>query len=374
MKNYDNLRNLFPALEKRTFLDHAALSPLSTRVEKAISEVITDYRDYGVQRWEKWNDAVQGTREKAAHFLNCSPNELAFTTNTTDSMLFVVEGLDWKPGDNIVSVENEFVANYYPWMSLHQEGVELKLAPQKNGRINLDDIENLINERTRLLTVSWVQYSNGYRVDLEILSKFCKKKNILFAVDAIQGLGALQLDLKKVHIDFMFCGGHKWLLSPVGTGIFYCRKKHISELRLRRFGWMSVEEPFDFTNKTQPLKESAQRFEYSNQNQFGLIGMGASLDLFLETGQKDIESRVLELTGYLRSKLQEKGITPVSPGESGELSGITSFTIGKNTEKLHKSLIDKKIAVSYRAGNIRVAPHFYNNEDDIDKLIESINL
>lgn len=370
--DWNSFRELYPIIKERVFLDHAALSPLSKTIVADINELLVDYEMFGSPQWEKWFNKVEEARGFAARLMNCTSDEISFTVNTSDAIMFVVEGLDWKPGDNIVSVEREFTANYYPWSSLKADGVELKLIPQKNGRFLVEDIEKAIDGRTRVVTISWVQFLSGFRAPLKEIGELCRRKNVLFAVDAIQALGALKLDARECGIDFMFCGGPKWMLSPLGTGIFFCRNEMLERLRLRRKGWMSVKEPFDFKDLKQPLKDSARRFEYSNLNQAGLIGMRRSLQTFLEIGPENIEERILYLTDLIAEGITAKGIRIYSPRNPGEKSGIITFSVGEKTQALYEKLISEKVIVSIREGMIRVAPHYYNNERDIETFLEHL--
>jgi cysteine desulfurase/selenocysteine lyase len=371
--DWNQYRELYPIIKERVFLDHAALSPLSKTIVADIRELLEDYSMFGSPKWEKWFNRVEEARGFAARLINCTTDEISFAVNTSDAMMYVVEGLDWKRGDNIVSVEREFTANYYPWTSLKADGVELKLVPQEGGRFLIEDIEKAINSRTRLVTISWVQFLSGFRAPLKEIGELCKRKNVLFAIDAIQALGALKLDVKECVVDFMFCGGPKWLLSPLGTGIFYCRKDLVERLRLRRLGWMSVREPFDFQNLSQPLKDSARRFEYSNLNQAGLIGLRRALQTFLEIGTENIEERILYLTDLIVGKIADKEIKVYSPRNTGEKSGIISFTVGEMTQALYDKLMKENIIVSIREGMIRVAPHYYNNESDIEAFLRHLS-
>jgi len=371
--NWNKYRELYPIVKERVFLDHAALSPLSKTIVADIRELLEDYSMYGSLKWEKWFNKVEDARVFAARLINCTADEISFAVNTSDAIMYVVEGLDWKSGDNIVSVEREFTANYYPWTSLKVDGVELKLIPQDGGRFRIEDIKKAINSRTRLVTISWVQFLSGFRAPLKEIGELCRRKNVLFAIDAIQALGALELDVRECGIDFMFCGGPKWLLSPLGTGIFYCRKDLVERLRLRRLGWMSVKEPFDFQNLSQPLKDSARRFEYSNLNQAGLIGLCRALQTFLEIGPENIEERILYLTDLIADGIAGKDIPIYSPRNDGEKSGIISFALGEKTQTLYDKLTKEDITVSLREGMIRVAPHYYNNEGDIDAFLRHLS-
>lgn len=373
MNNWERYRELYPITKERIFLDHAAMSPLSKTIVTDIQELLNDYSIYGSTKWEKYFNKIEEGRGFAARLINCDTDEISFTSNTSDSIMFVVEGLDWKSGDNIVSVDREFTANYYPWANLKRDGVELKLVPQIDGRFKVEDIEKAIDGKTRLVTISWVQFLSGFRAPLEEIGSLCRKRNILFAVDAIQALGAFKLDIRKCKIDFMFSGGPKWLLSPIGTGIFYCRKDLIDQLRLRRLGWMSVKEPFDFKNLSQPLKDSARRFEFSTQNQLGLIGMRRSLQTFLEIGPEQIGERIIYLTDILAEGLEAKGIKIFSPRGDNSKSGIITFSVGEKTQALYEKMIQNNVIVSLREGMIRVAPHYYNNNADLQAFLKILD-
>jgi selenocysteine lyase/cysteine desulfurase len=298
---------------------------------------------------------------------------VAFVKNTSHGISIVASGLDWNHGDNVLVFEKEFSSNIYPWLNLKDQGVEVKFIPLRDERILFEDIEDLIDSRTRLISMSSVQSVNGFRIDLNRLGQLCKSKGILFFVDAIQSLGALTMDVKECGADFLSADGHKWLLAPEGIGIFYCRKELASKIRPSLIGWKSVQNDHDFENIELKLKNDALRFEEGTFNTIGIYALGAAVDLLLEIGVYNIEKRVRELGDLIISETEKRGFLLKTPKNPKERGGIISFSGNFDPKDIAEKLFEKNIAVNYRGGGLRVSPHFYNTEDEILKLFESLD-
>ncbi|MBI3759902.1 MAG: aminotransferase class V-fold PLP-dependent enzyme, partial [Deltaproteobacteria bacterium] len=289
----------------------------------------------------------------------------------------VANGISWATGDNVVSNNLEFPANVYPWMALESRGVSLKRVRDEDGRVPFDRLAAAIDRRTRLVAVSAVQWSNGFRTDLVRLGELCKSKGVLLFVDAIQALGVNTIDVRAMNIDFLSSGGHKWLVSPEGTGIFYCRRELICHLRPFSIGYMSVKQDYEHEVREfrlEDLREDARRFDNGVYNLAGICALGASLDLLLEIGIDQIQIRVKHLTDTLVEGLRSKGWKLHSPRSASEWSGIVSFSSEKHDPAaLRKHLKSEfKIVLANRQGRLRASPHFYNSPDEIQTLLEAL--
>ncbi|MFQ5956932.1 MAG: aminotransferase class V-fold PLP-dependent enzyme [Candidatus Brocadiales bacterium] len=365
------IRKEFPVTKRYTYLDNACIGPLSRRAASYMNGFIDDMARCGGVNEDRWVEDVKKTRVLAAKLLNSSPLEIAFIKNTSEGISFVANGLEWSVGDNVVISNAEFPANVYPWMNLKDRGVQVKFVWEDNrGRIPFEDIEKVVNDRTRVVSLSFVEFSSGFRNDLRRIGSLCRDRGIVFVVDAIQGLGALGLDVGEVSVDFLSADGHKWLLSPEGVGIFYARKGSMEKLVVSEVGWASVVNREDYLDYNITLRPDASRFECGSPNTLGIYGLRGSLEIILEVGIKEIEERILELTDYLVGGLEERGYKIFNSRREGEKSGIVSFYSERhNTALVHDCLIRQGVIVSFREGRIRAAPHFYNTHEEVDKLL-----
>jgi selenocysteine lyase/cysteine desulfurase len=365
-------RDEFPVTEKWIYLNHASTGPLPRRSVKAINDFLKEISECGDTVEEKWFKTVENTRKLAADLIGSSPDEVAITRSTSEGLFFIVFGLDWKPGDVILTAVGEFPANVYPWLSLIDKGVVVKFIPLEGNRLKFEDIERFLSERVRLVSLSFVEYLSGQRIDVVEIGRLLKERGIFFGVDAIQGLGCLEFNVKEAGVDFLSAGGSKWLLSPQGTGIFYLSEGLFELIKTSHLGWRSVRNFQDYMNYDPTPREDIRRFEYCTYNFSGIYGMEASLKLLLEVGIEKIERRVIHLTDLLEEKLRRKGYRIISPRERDEdKSGIVTF-LPKNgdAEALAGLLREIHISVSARGGYIRVSPHFYNTEEEILKFVE----
>ena len=310
-------------------------------------------------------------REIIAKLINSSADEISLTFNTSYGLNIVASGLDFKAGEEILLSDCEFPANVYPWMNLREKGVKIKFIKSENGFFSIENFIKSITSKTKLLSLSFVQFFNGYKNDLEQIGKICRKNGIIFVVDGIQGVGSSVLDGKKNQIDFLSCGGQKWLLSVPGTGFFFCSKKFLNKLKLSFFGWLGVDWKVDFTDllryNLKPFT-SARRFEIGSYSYSNLRTFYASLKLLEKIGIPKIQRQNLALLDRLVDYLEDSPYQIKSSLEPKHRSSIFSFS-AKNGKKLYEKLIKNKIIVSYREGLIRVSPHFYNTSQEIDQLI-----
>lgn len=370
------LRDTFPVTQHWSYLNHAAVSPLSTRVRKAISDIVDDTVQHGVVNYnERWAGRLQAVRDTVARLLGADTEEIALTGNTSNGLLIVANGLDWQPGDNIVTADIEFPANVYPWKFLEQRGeVEVRLAPGRDGRVHVADLASAMDDRTRLIAISFVQFATGYRSDLGAVAELCREYGAYLCVDAIQGLGALPLNVREAGIDFLAAGGHKWLMGPVGTGIFYARRDLLEQLTPINAGWLAVQDSSDHFRFDSPLQRDARRFQSGSANTPGLLGLGASIDTLMQIGAENVEAHLMTLTDHLIEGLQRRGFRVLTPHETpAERSGIVCFqSRSHKPEEIRARLQEAGVVVAARGDRVRASPHCYNNHDDVDRLLAAL--
>ncbi len=280
--------------------------------------------------------------------------------------------MSWQPGDNIVLYRNEFPSNVYPWYDLKYLGVGVKFIDTKLGRVTHADLESVVTERTKLVSVSWVQYSSGYRNDLKELANWCHDKEILFVVDAMQGLGALDLNVEKTGIDFLSTGTAKWLLGPHGIGFVYLTKELQDKINPPHLGWHSRSDMMNFHDYDQPLKSDASRFEFATQFSLGIWAFAGAIELLSESGSAEIENRIIDLSDYLVSGFNDIGLQVISDRSSRAVkSGIVyvSHPNKNNNEKIFNRLDELRVSISLRNNKLRISPHFYNTHTEIDKFL-----
>ncbi len=363
-------RQEFPVTRSGIYLNHAAVSPVSSRVRDAMTNLIEDVCRHGGNHWERWLDAYEAVRARAASFLCAAPEEIAFVKNTSEGISLFANGLDWKAGDEVVSIATEFPANYYPWKSLERKGVRLRLVPEQDGVVTVEDIAQALGPNTRVVAVSFVQFLSGCRLNLERLGSICQEHRALLFVDAIQGLGAFPIDVKTSSIAGLAADGHKWLMGPEGSGLLYIRQDLIERIQPSSIGWMSVKASEDFSSRSLQWAEGARRFECGTLNTVGVYGLGAALDLLLEVGADPIAQRILCLTARLRQGLQQKGHRVFGPSTPDQCSGIVSFTPANGEPgEIVERLRSRGVSVAARCGKIRISPHFYNTEEEIDRAL-----
>jgi len=366
-------RKEFPFTKEIIFFNHASFGPMPERSWKATKEYYDGLRlkkviDDDLEAFQ----ILENIRKLIAKMITAKPEEIAFVPNTTYGLNLAAWGLDLKRGDRILLSDVEFPANVYPWTNLKQKGIETKFVPGKNKYFDIDNFVKAIDKRTKVLSISFVQYFNGFKNDLESIGKICEENEIFLVVDGIQGIGSVDLDVKKCRIDLLSCGGQKWLLSSLGTGFFYLSSRAKRKVNLSFFGWMGVDWNLDFTDLLKfDLKpfSAARKFEIGTYPYSLLWTMHSSLKLLSEIGVKKIEKHNLELLDLLIDYLNDSPYPIKSSLQPKHRSSILSFT-GKNIRKACEKLIKNKIMVSFREGAIRVAPHFYNTKEEVKKLIE----
>jgi cysteine desulfurase/selenocysteine lyase len=361
----------FPVTRECVYLNHAGVGPLSHRAATRMAMMAETVSRSGDRLWPDRMEEADRVRGLAARLLGArESHEVAFVENTSTALSLVAEGLDWQPGDNVVGAALEFPSNVYPWMSLAARGVEYRRVEERDGRIDPDEILALLDSRTRMLALSWVQYASGFRSDLARLGRACRERSVLFVVDVIQGLGALPLDVEADFVDVAAASAHKWLLGPEGIALLYVSDRVVERLRPARSGWRSMRDPFQWTAYDLTWNQGARRFESGTLNAYGIVALGGSLEVLLRVGAEEIEPRVLALADLAARGLEGLGFSVVSSRRRGETSGIvTAVPPGRTAQDLIKPLDQRGIVVAARAGRLRIAPHFYNTADEIERCL-----
>lgn len=361
----------FPVAGRFLYLNHAGVSPIPASSAAAGVRILHQSRDEGAFRPRKWADMADETRDRFARLIGASSEEVALIKNTSEGISFVAAGFPWKEGDNLVTANVEFPANVYPWMRLEARNIEVRMVQAREGRVRKDDVIAACDGRTRLIALSSVEFSNGYRNDLPGIGEFCQKRGIFFFVDAIQSLGVIPMDVRAYGIDALAADGHKWMLSPEGIGGFFISRDVMEMVEPVVLGWHSVRNRFDFEQYDFRLSPDARRFEPGSFNTVGLAAFGASLDLILSTGVERIWERVRNLTEEAVEASIREAFDVISSLLPEERSGIVTFRVpGVDPQALWKALLSRHAVCSPRSGGIRVSPHFYNTSEEIARFFE----
>lgn len=363
----------FPVTRHWKFFNHAACSPLSMRATRAMERQIHEHSMNGNLGNSIWAKNREDARALAARLLHCENSEVAFVSNTAEGLSLAANGFRWRAGDNIVTSNVEYPANMYPWLNLAKHGVTVKTVDERQGRIDLADIASAIDDRTRIVTISWVGFGNGFMSDLQALGALCRQRGVFFVVDAIQALGAFPIDVKAAQIDFLACGGQKWLLGPRGCGLVYCSEDALNRLDGSIVGAYSVVDEHDYLDYNLQLKPGAARFEYGTENAVGIAGLRGSLELLLEVGIDTVQQRIVELTERFCQGVLSKDYQVVSSRVAGETSGLVFIEkTGVDADQLAQRLKEARFVLSVRSGRLRFAPHFYNTAEEVDALIDAL--
>ncbi len=371
----EHIRSLFPATKKYTYLNSAAVSPLPITAVDAVRSQLDDVALNGSRNYLDWVATKNRARSLIAGMLGAAPENVAFMRNTSDGLAAVASGLTWKDDDNIVSFAGEFPANYIPWRRVRDRfGVELRLAPERDGRIDVDKLCGLIDSNTRLVAISAVQFASGFTADLERIGLAAHAVDALFVVDIIQALGARGFDLPGLGVDIASCASHKWLCAPEGCGILYVSDDARNRVDPTFVGWISVETPWDFDDREQTLKPNALAWESGTGSSSLFYGLEQSAKLLSETGLDRIEAHLEELTDHLCELLVGKDYELVSSRRQGEKSSIICIRHrgGLTCTEVVEHLAKENVVVSPRGDRVRIAPHFYNDRADIERLVSCL--
>jgi len=354
------------------YFNHASTGPITTKVKERIELFLKERSEEKIDDYYAFKDVADETKEMIGEMIDCSGERIAFLDNTTNGIIWLAHGIDWKPGDRIILNDVEFPANVYPFLQLREKGVEVDFIRSTNGIVTAEEIISAIQPRTKLISISFVQFLSGYRIDLEKIGKVCKEKGIIFSVDAIQGLGAVRLDVEKNNIDYLANGTQKWMLGLQGLAFIYVRKELQEKMKTAPIGWLAVKDAWDLLKYDITPKETAERFQPGTLNNIGIYAFNSSMKLFIEFGFDEIEKQILSNSKYFIDELAKIGYkSPLLSFPEEHLSGIVSFK-SEDAQKIFDILSQKKIVCSLREGYIRFAPHFYNTKQDIDFVVDAL--
>jgi selenocysteine lyase/cysteine desulfurase len=330
-----------------------------------------DQENHGVVRWAEWERKLEATRRDLARLIGAEADEIAFINSTTHGINLVAEGFPWREGDNVVTAAEEYPSNLFPWQNLASRGVSLRKVPTRDGRIWVEDLAAAMDGRTRVLTISHVEFASGFRNDLDALAELCRSRGVAFFVDAIQGLGPFTIDVRRTPIDFLAADGHKWLLGPEGAGLLYVRRDRIDRLRPIGVGWHSVVGSYNADEPEFALKPDARRWEGGSYTMPGLQAFGASVSLLLELGPEAVSARILDRAELVREVARAAGWTLFGSDRPADRSAIVPLVRpGVDPDAFVRMARTRGVALACRRGRVRVSPHLYNNEDDLDRLAE----
>jgi selenocysteine lyase/cysteine desulfurase len=363
-------RDQFPVTEKLVYLNHAAVAPLSLRSAEAMKKLADDVLRYGSYHYEQWLDAYQGVRDASSRLIGADPAEIAIVKNTSEGIATVAGGLNWRAGDKVVAFQEEFPANYFPWKRLEEEmGVEIRWLSVSD---TLDAIDRAA-QGARLLAISFVQYLSGHRANLEAIGEICHRRGVLFFVDAIQGLGAFPLDVRKSRIHALSADGHKWLLGPEGCGILYIHRDLQDSVQPVEFGWTNVARYNDYASRDMSLRPDAGRYECGTLNTIGCFGLRAALEFILEVGVDNIALAVRELGDAVADGARQKGYSLCLDRTEANAAGIVSIQKANvDSRLLVRHLKERGFLAAPRQGWVRVSPHFYITREEIERFVDAL--
>jgi selenocysteine lyase/cysteine desulfurase len=372
MKNIQKIREQFPTVKNRIFMNHAAISPPPKPVLEAMQNHLEEFSKTGVIPLPELDDG----KKSFAKLINAEPEEIALVPNTSTGLNIVVNMLNYPSGSNVVVTDLEYPSVVYPWLKKKLD-VKVRYVKNVRGKILLRDVEKAVDDKTVAVAISHVEYVNGFRNNLGSIAKIAHEHKAFLIVDAIQSAGAIQINVKRDDVDFLTAGCYKWLLGPAGSGYLYVRKELIEKFEPPFIGWASVKpevfKTIDFWDIWKlKLSETASRFEVGAPSVIGFIGAAAALKLLLDVGITYIEKRILSLTTYLMEGIKELGFELQTPEETECRSGIVHFRI-ENSEKIVGKLQEKGNIVSARAHGIRISPHFYNTKEEVDHFLSELS-
>jgi selenocysteine lyase/cysteine desulfurase len=360
-------RDEFPVSGELIYLNHAAVAPLSRPAATAMKDLADDACRHGSLHYHKWMEAYAGLRQAAAKLINASPGEIAILKNTSEGIATIAEGLDWKQGDRVIVFEEEFPANYYPWVRLERRGVQLT-------RLSIYDPIEKISQAipgARLLSVSYVNYLSGFRMNLQQIGELCREHGCFFFVDAIQGMGAFPIDVEASYIDALAADGHKWMLGPEGNAVLYLRRKWLDAVEPIEFGWSNPANYADYGSRDMTLRSDAGRYECGTLNTIGCFGQRAALDFLLEIGIDSIAAAVDLLANKLQTGVRAKGYEVITERTRDTGSGIVSFRHPSiDCRSIVSDLARHRIVSTSRQGWIRMSPHFYISPEEIEQVVQ----
>jgi len=359
----------FPVTQELVYLHHAGVAPLCRPAAQAMQRLADDAMRFGSLHYDQWMAAYEGVRQAAARLIGAHRDEIATVKNTSEGIATVALGIDWRPGDRVIGFQEEFPANFFPWKRLERKGVRVEWLSAADP---LDRIDQAARG-ARLLAISFVQYLTGRRADLEAIGEICHRHGCLFVVDAIQGLGAFPLDVRKARIHALAADGHKWLLGPEGCGILYVQKDLQDAIEPVELGWTNLANYADYASRDMTLRRDAGRYECGTLNTIGCYGLRAAIEFLLDVGLDRIAPQVQALGDRIAAGVAARGYEVLGTRTPSTGAGIVTFRKeGLDSRHIVSRLKDQAIVAAPRQGWIRASPHFYISPGDIDRLIEAL--
>ena len=367
MTNWSSIREEFPVTSHSVYLNTAAAGPLAIATQQAATDYYRQMMNDGDVHWDDWLAKREEVRATVARFINAEPDEIGLTTNTSSGMNLIVDALE-NHGE-VISNDLEFPVTTIPWM--HRR-IPVHIVKSVNGVVSADDVKRMMDVRSGIISMSYVQFSNGYRCNLEELSAI--KGQHAFVVNASQAAGVFGVDVKQMKIDALCCTGHKWMLSGYGSGFVYISRELQARSKQRTIGWLSVQEPYgDRNNEIHLRHDVSARAELGCPHFAGMFALGASIEMMLSIGLSQIEERALNINRYLTTRLSEKGFEVLSPLTDERHRSAETLVRAENPAQVVSSLAARKIYVTEKPDGFRVATDFFNNEEDVDGLVEALS-
>ena len=366
MINWADVRAKFPVTKTSVYLNTAAAGPLAEATASAGASYYEQMRNDGDVHWDEWLARREEIRATVAAFINAEPDEIGFTGNTSSGMNLIVDALE-KHGE-VISCDLEFPVTTIPWM--HRR-IPVHLVKSVEGVVRVEDLRAAMNMRTGIISMSYVQYSNGFRSDLEELGSIKGAHSLV--VNASQAAGAFEIDVKRMKIDALCTTGHKWMLSGYGSGFVYISKEIQAQSVPREIGWLSVQDPYGGANNEVHLRHDlSARAELGCPNFAGIFSLGASIELMQSIGMENIQARALDINQKLTSRLGEIGWRVLSPLTDEKFRSAETLVAAENPAQVVNRLAQKRILVTEKPEGFRVATDFFNNEDDLDALLREL--
>jgi cysteine desulfurase/selenocysteine lyase len=365
--DWEKLRDDFPVTGRVAYLDSAAAGPLPRQVMEAGTHLYRLMMDEGDAGWDQWLERREAIRKRLAFFINAEPDEIAFTTNTSSGMNIISDALEGR--GEVISCELEFPVSTITWM---HRGVTVHFVKARGGEVLVEDLTRAMNERTGVISLSHVQYSNGFRADLSEIGR--SKGRHALVVNASQSAGVMQIDVKAMKIDALCATGHKWMLAGYGSGFVYLSRELLDQSRARAIGWLSVEEPYAMSNREFCVRDdAASRAELGCPHFAGIFALGASVDYLLEIGPAGIADRALALNRELTNRLAGAGWTVLSPLRDESMRSAETLLALDDPASVAAHLAQRGIAITQKPQGIRIATHFFNNQEEIERLLAALD-
>ncbi len=365
----------FPLDNDIVHLNHAGIAPWPKRTVDAVTRFANENMTMGSRRYAQWLCTEDALREQLRWLINADSTEsISLQKNTSEALSVVAFGIDWQPGNNVVTAKQEFPSNRIVWEALRQRfGVEVRLADLDQYHYPEDALIEHMDANTRLVSVSSIQYATGMRMDLARIGEYCRSYDVIFCVDAIQSLGAVVFDVQAIHADFVMADGHKWMLGPEGVALLYCAPRRLEQLRLNQFGWHMVKHMGDYERMDWVPADNARRFECGSPNSLGIHALHASLSLLQEQGLKAVSEQIFSNIAFIDAGIHALGLECHTPDEPERRGGIITFRVPmKDNRKIYQLMQQAGILCAHRAGGIRFSPHFYTTHASIERALDTL--